>query len=305
MQEKFYKEDMPKLLQDYQTFEEERLNNLKTYFESTLTQFTPIPDSLRDFNNKYSDSIQSVDVQKDLGIFASKNKSGKSGPDYANYEPYDSSSSTNSTNTTTTTTATTSSTVPNSNSPSPSTSERNSLAQPVNSPVTTNSVSPPITRTNSSSANSTLSRYSTPPSEQTKVRAIYDYNATDDNELSFKANEIVTVLIKGKYLLINSKIINIFLDGSGWWQGKLANGNVGMFPSNFVENIDAASNSSDPYHNKQCKALYDYPASEDTELSMSAGEILTIQSEENGWYFAHNSSKQFGRIPSNYVQLLD
>jgi myosin heavy subunit len=51
------------------------------------------------------------------------------------------------------------------------------------------------------------------------VTATWDYTAEEENELSFKAGEQITIVSK---------------DDPGWWTGTNAAGETGMFPSNYV-----------------------------------------------------------------------
>ncbi|XP_042200355.1 drebrin-like protein [Callorhinchus milii] len=52
------------------------------------------------------------------------------------------------------------------------------------------------------------------------ARALYDYQAADDTEISFDPDDIIT---------------NIEMIDEGWWRGFGRDGSFGMFPANYVE----------------------------------------------------------------------
>jgi len=52
------------------------------------------------------------------------------------------------------------------------------------------------------------------------------------------------------------------------------------------------------------QALYECAADDDEEVSLSVGDMLTIESEDSGWYYGLNETTGLsGRFPANYVQL--
>ncbi|RZC37854.1 SH3 9 and/or Cofilin ADF domain containing protein [Asbolus verrucosus] len=55
-----------------------------------------------------------------------------------------------------------------------------------------------------------------------QARALYDYQAADDTEITFDPGDIIT---------------NIDQVDEGWWQGLAPNGTYGLFPANYVELI--------------------------------------------------------------------
>eukprot|EP00727_Mastigamoeba_balamuthi_P005202 m51a1_g14680 hypothetical protein (566) ;mRNA; f:69920-73695 len=66
------------------------------------------------------------------------------------------------------------------------------------------------------------------PAELKRMRALYDYAATEPHELSMKEGDTLVVVTENP---------------SGWWQGEL-NGVVGTFPSNFTEQVSSEDNQA-------------------------------------------------------------
>lgn len=65
-----------------------------------------------------------------------------------------------------------------------------------------------------------------------QVRALYDFEAQADSELTIQTNEILTVL--------NSDV------GEGWWEGQNRAGQTGLFPAAYVETLSTAPPSMPP-----------------------------------------------------------
>ena len=68
--------------------------------------------------------------------------------------------------------------------------------------------------------------YLDPNNDGMKARALYDYQAADDTEITFDPGDIIT---------------HIDAIDEGWWQGLGPDGTYGLFPANHVEVIEYGS----------------------------------------------------------------
>jgi len=65
-----------------------------------------------------------------------------------------------------------------------------------------------------------------------------------------------------------------------------------------------AANHNPTSQSTKAKALYDYDATNDNELSFSEGDVLIItEQDDSGWWFAEKNGRT-GFIPNNYVEIL-
>jgi len=152
--------------------------------------------------------------------------------------------------------------------------------------------------------NKTISNSNISKINISNVVALFDYNASDSTELTFKTGDVIEVIKTGSNE--NEKIEN------QWWTGKnTSTGKTGQFPVVFTKGWDGSkTNTTKAATPKEkilkVKALYDYEATCEGELSISVGDIITVTNTNTGsssWWEG-TGPKGHGQFPSMYVQEL-
>ncbi|EPY50183.1 App1 protein [Schizosaccharomyces cryophilus OY26] len=133
-------------------------------------------------------------------------------------------------------------------------------------------------------------------SSKTPALVIYDYSPEEENELELTEGEKIQILD--------------FVD-EGWWFGENSNGKQGLFPSNYVELLQEEkiapaqapeSNVEDGSGQTSVKAIYDYQAQEDNELSFYENDFITnVDQIDPNWWEGECHGRR-GLFPSNYVE---
>ncbi|KAK5941292.1 actin binding protein [Knufia obscura] len=145
-----------------------------------------------------------------------------------------------------------------------------------------------------------------------RARAEYDYEAQEDNEISFTEGEILTDIQK--------------VDPD-WWVVTNTKGQQGLVPANYLQLIEeddhipsstqpaanqtpaapvpahAPAPAAIPSQGKTAKAMYDYEAGEDNEISFPENAIITnIEFPDDDWWQGEYKGKA-GLFPAAYVEL--
>ncbi|KAI5303182.1 Dynamin- GTPase protein [Ascosphaera pollenicola] len=142
------------------------------------------------------------------------------------------------------------------------------------------------------------------------ARAEYDYEKAEDNEIDLIENESIT---------------NVQKVDEDWWLGTNGKGETGLFPSNYVVEIEgehagghdaapaaaptpaAAEAAAHPAGGHSAKptatSMYDYEAAEENELGFPEGaKITNIEFPDEDWWFGEYNGKS-GLFPANYVEI--
>lgn len=111
-----------------------------------------------------------------------------------------------------------------------------------------------------------------------KARVVKEYEASDPNPLVIKAGEKLWVGVRDTTWPAFVRCRNHA-------------GNEGWVPDRYLE-IDG----------KDGVARVDYSA---VELTVSGGEILFLEQEVGGWYWARKEPRERGWIPAEHVQIIE
>ncbi|XP_071846321.1 uncharacterized protein [Apostichopus japonicus] len=124
------------------------------------------------------------------------------------------------------------------------------------------------------------------------VTALFDFDAEDNNELSFK---------EGDKINVSSKFSDDWLIGT-------VNGREGRFPANFVDKIPTnLSPSSEPDIKSvepHAFVQYNFNAEGDGELSLNAGEtVVLLEKIGDDWYKGRYRGQE-GIFPKTFVEVI-
>ncbi|XP_062386356.1 caspase recruitment domain-containing protein 8-like [Sardina pilchardus] len=129
-----------------------------------------------------------------------------------------------------------------------------------------------------------------------QCKALFDHVPQDVDELELKVGDVVEITEEVE---------------EGWWSGVL-NGKFGLFPSNFVKEMEESDdadadngNTEAELKKRQCKALFDFAPQYEDELELKVGDVVEIiEDVEEGWWSGVLNGK-FGLFPSNCVKEME
>ncbi|KAJ3547629.1 hypothetical protein NMY22_g1574 [Coprinellus aureogranulatus] len=139
------------------------------------------------------------------------------------------------------------------------------------------------------------------------ARVIYDFKASSEFELAVQEDEVVQIVEED--------------DGSGWVKVLNEQGQSGLVPATYLEEVEESTApvsmpvptrapapvSRTQGSGERVRAIYPYAAQGADEIGLQEGEVLELSSGMNGgrnygegWWEGYNSKGQKGIFPSNY-----
>eukprot|EP01122_Echinamoeba_exundans_P003487 TRINITY_DN13581_c0_g1_i1.p1 TRINITY_DN13581_c0_g1~~TRINITY_DN13581_c0_g1_i1.p1 ORF type:complete len:315 (+),score=60.23 TRINITY_DN13581_c0_g1_i1:166-1110(+) len=118
------------------------------------------------------------------------------------------------------------------------------------------------------------------------VIGLYDYDAQDADEISFKEGQIMKVLQ---------------VDASGWWLVEKGGAESGFIPSNYV--TKTAAPGSVPSTELTGVMLFDYDEDGEGEISVPAGaSVKVVDDDDDAWVEVEYKGNK-GRVPASFIKV--
>ncbi len=301
-QDRYYATDMPNLLDEFQLFEEDRVDFTRESFMRFATFFKELPPTYESAVSTAVSTIEAIDKDADVDLFIRENKTSAAVPPAIEYEPYDMENPTGATNANTSRPA--ASPGPASGSSKPANSGGGISLAPKKAAVRKDwGLSPADDNLSDNDKKSKLEAqlgeitHLIASENQAKagIEKLIQFYQADPNAQKQAEGELEEMEAKIRDLQASKELINTQLANlGGGGAANAAAANAFAFQSN--KKVEEAS----PVVAK-ARALYDYDATCDTELSFKEGDILNItEKDESGWWFAELGGKS-GFVPQNYI----
>ncbi|EFA85233.1 hypothetical protein PPL_02233 [Heterostelium album PN500] len=281
-QNEYYMNEMPNLLKEFQTFEEDRISQTKDAMHKLSLYIKEIPPVVSHAADVVQQAAEQVDKDADIRQWVAENKTNVTPPGPIDYYPFEGEAQA-------------------SNSPSnfrvgtykPPTSQTKDWGlTPKDSGLTPDQKTQKL--------ESQLSEISNTIKQEIQARAgiekLIQFYANDPKEQKKAEGELMEADKKINALKENQRLISQQMEELG----RAPAGAGGDF------NGSASGGISQPSAKLvRVRGLYDYEASCDTELSFKEGDILSVtEQDSSGWWFAElNGSTGF--VPQNYVELYE
>jgi len=291
-QTKFYTQEMPALLDDFQKFEEEKTQFFKKIMQDYMNSFNQFPGVLSAKCEVMNKVVSAIDEAADVGTFISDNKSaGVTPPPTIEYEPYDSEykgSVVEITKSTSREDEDSGDKKPTSEIKAPPTSKsaevkKNWGLQPEDSSLSVEEKKKKL--------EGQLEEIKEVIASEVKSKKGLDklvkFYASDPVAQKKATQEAADQQAKVDALKEEKKKITEQLNGLG---GEAASEGAGG---------GGDQSSEEEVVEIKAKALFDYEAANDTELGFKAGDILTVtEQDQSGWWYAELNGKQ-GFVPNS------
>jgi len=306
-QTNFYTTYMPKLLEEFQSFDEERTQFFRQVLEQYMTMLSALPPSLSTSCDALNKVVSEIDASSDVATFIANNRaSAVTPPPEIQYEPYMGESG-----------------APSSLGSSPSATSVSRSAPPAHKPTPGGSMihKPASTKQwGLSAADESLSNDQKKAKLEQQLKEVNEDIESEikskkglDKLVKFYAADPVAQKKAVQEATDQEKKIDVLKEEKEKIVRQLeaVGGSGDVAPSEDASpepaNGDAEGGEFEEveYVEVKARALFDYEATNETELSFKAGEILTVsEQDESGWWYADLNGKQ-GFVPNNYLTVVE